>query len=184
MPHLADKACRSLCLCNGVNYPKSRGHAARTRMTSGAKRMVAGLTMRWKAFSAASCPEPTAGIAQPGLRPVIEDSFCLSGRCPHASVFQSSPREIFTQTWLHLGSRWMRTWHRHIDSVAFSLAMASLIDMAAPRPHRLLMHVDVEHGIILVKQILHTGQALMGCCLREVMACPPGQLVSVCLSCH
>lgn len=31
-----------------------------TRMMSGLKRRAAGFTTRWKAFTAASCPEPTA----------------------------------------------------------------------------------------------------------------------------
>jgi len=45
---------------------------ARTKMMAGLNRIAAGFTMRWKAFNAASCPEPTA-----------VQMFCqmIAGRC-------------------------------------------------------------------------------------------------------
>ena len=54
----------------------------------------------------------------------------------------------------------MCTWHGHVDGGAQAFAGADLIGMAAPRPHLLLMHVDVEHRVILVKEILHTEHSV------------------------
>ena len=94
---------------------------------------------------------------------------CLLGRCSLASRYRHeyevcpSARDTRSLASQHQGQQGVCTWHWHIDGVAFSLARARLVNLATPGPHLILVHINEEHRIVLIEEILHQDHPLINC---------------------